>query len=351
MKKVLLIEDDSVIRENTAELLELSNYEVLTSENGLQGLQSAKENLPDIIVCDIMMPKLDGYGVLEGLSKNDETKYIPFIFLSAKTERKDVRKGMDLGADDYITKPFTEDELISAIESRLAKSSILSEIRNNKKAKVDEISTDELRSLNDLKNYFDDNGKTFTFKKGESIYIENDNSNFVYLINSGVVKSHKIDEDGKELITSLYKEDDLFGYTSFTQNIPYQESATAINETVLIGITKNELKKILNDNHKVTLDLIQLLTDNLTDIKEQLLEMAYGSVNKKTAQTILKFADKINSKSNHAIKISRNDLASVAGIATETLIRTLSSFKKDGLIEIEGRNIKILDINKLEKMY
>ena len=106
MKKILLIEDDVVLRENTAELLELSNYDVIAASNGKIGVELAKTSLPNIIICDIMMPELDGYGVLEALAKNKKTKHIPFIFLSAKTERKDVRKGMDLGADDYITKPF-----------------------------------------------------------------------------------------------------------------------------------------------------------------------------------------------------------------------------------------------------
>ncbi|MCB0383670.1 MAG: response regulator, partial [Psychroserpens sp.] len=130
MKKILLIEDDAVLRENTTELLELSNYEVYTASNGKIGLEIAEKMKPDIIICDIMMPVLDGYGVLNGLSLNEATKHIPFIFLSAKTEHKDIRKGMDLGADDYIPKPFSEEELISAIESRLAKASILNEARN-----------------------------------------------------------------------------------------------------------------------------------------------------------------------------------------------------------------------------
>jgi DNA-binding response OmpR family regulator len=350
MKKILLIEDDAVIRENTAELLELSNYQVITAENGRKGVFSAKQHLPDIIVCDIMMPELDGYGVIEELANTIETRYIPFIFLSAKTERKDIRKGMNLGADDYITKPFTEEELISAIESRLAKAAILKDVReknNNNEEIEDEY---ELRTLNDLKIFFDNNGEEFSFSKGDLIYNEGANSNYIYLINKGVIKNHKIDEDGKELITALYKEDDLFGYTSFKHNMPYQESATAINDSVLLGITKNNLKDVLDKNHKVTIELIQLLTDNLSSVKDQLLQMAYSSVNKKTATTILKFAEKLNRKPDEPIKISRNDLASVAGIATETLIRTLSSFKRDGLIEIEGRNIKILNLAELKRV-
>src|SRR5690606_28276259 len=253
MKRVLLIEDDTVLRENTSELLELSGYEVTTAPNGNAGVETAKKVLPDIIVCDIMMPELDGYGVLESLSKNESTKHIPFIFLSAKTERKDVRKGMDLGADDYITKPFEEEELINAIESRLAKAAILKEQKNTETPIASE--GEELKTLNDLKNFFDDNGETMNFSQGETIYEEGQNSNYIYLISKGVVKCHKLDEQGKDLTTALYKGDDLFGYTSFTQNTPYQETATAIQDTVLIGISKNELKEVLNNNHKVTLEL------------------------------------------------------------------------------------------------
>lgn len=345
MHKVLLIEDDTAVRENTAEIIELSGYNVITAPNGKVGIKQAKENLPDIIICDIMMPELDGYGVLKELSSDSTTKHIPFIFLSAKTEHQDVRKGMDLGADDYLTKPFEENDLISALESRLAKAEILKEERDNKIRKTDENSG--LRSLNDLKNYLDDNGKELNFKKGEFIFEQGYNSNYIYLINKGIVKCHKIDESGKELTTSLYKEDDLFGYASLMQNIPYQESATAMENCELVAVPKEELKEVLNNNHKVNFDLINLLSDNLAETKDQLLQMAYGSVRKKTAATILQFAEKMNKKNEDSIKISRSDLASVAGIATESLIRTLSSFNKEGIIEIEGRNIKILDMDLL----
>lgn len=349
MKRVLLIEDDVILRENTAELLELSDFNVITAPNGTIGISTAKKEIPDIIVCDIMMPEIDGYGVLDALSKDSDTRFIPFIFLSAKTERKDVRKGMDLGADDYITKPFTEDELISAIDSRLAKAAILKDERLKNSADSD--GKDELRTLNDLKNFFDDNGQHFSFNKGDIIYNEGHNSNYIYLIAEGAAKCYKFDEQGKELTTNLLTEDDLFGYTSFIQNVPYLETAVAIQTCKLIGISKEQLKDVLNNNHKVTLELIQLLNDDLKNIKDQLLEMAYSSVHKKTASTILKFAEKLNRKPEDPIKISRNDLASTAGIATESLIRTLSHFKKLGLIEVDGRTIKILNLQELKEIH
>lgn len=347
MKTVLLVEDDSALRENTAELLELSNYRVLTAPNGRVGIEKAKEAHPDIIVCDIMMPEVDGYKVLETLSKDPETSNIPFVFLSAKTEHKEVRKGMDLGADDYLTKPFDEDELLSALESRLAKAHLLSKDYLPGDEPKDKVETG-IRNLNELKNFFDDNGTISDFSKGETIYKEGNRSNFIYLILKGIVKCHKMDESGKELITKLYKPDDFLGFTSFIDNIPYQESATAMEEVELAGIPKNQLKGVLGSSNNVSLELMNLLTDNLIEAKEQLLQMAYSSVRKKTAQTILQFASILNKSKDENIKISRYDLASVAGIATESLIRTLSGFKKDGLIEIEGRNIRILDLDGLK---
>src|SRR5688500_9765919 len=124
MKKVLLIEDNPEVRENTSEILSLANYNVISAENGKMGVELAQKEKPDLIICDIMMPELDGYGVLHILSKNEQTANIPFIFLTAKTEKTDIRKGMNLGADDYLTKPFDDTELLNAIEARLRKNAM-----------------------------------------------------------------------------------------------------------------------------------------------------------------------------------------------------------------------------------
>lgn len=350
MKKVLFIEDDTVVRENTAELLELANYTVITAPNGKIGIAEAKKHLPDIIICDIMMPELNGYAVLQILAKEKDTKHIPFIFLSAKTERQDIRKGMNLGADDYITKPFDESELFSAIESRLAKVAILEDTAIEKNSNTKTTITDQLKTLDHLKNYFIETVEEHSFNLGEIIYNEGGNSNFIYLVHSGVVKTYKSDTQGKELITALCKEDDFFGITSFTHNIPYQETATAIEKTKILRLSKNELKNILINNHEVTLQLIDHLSDSVAEIKENLIEMAYSSVRKKTANTILQFTKKISTQQGESVHISRSDLASIAGIATETFIRTISDFKKEGIIDLKGRNIKILNMDKLKKI-
>ena len=112
MRNILLIEDNQDVRETTTDILELSGYEVIAVDNGRTGIKKALAYPPDLIICDIMMPGLDGYGVLHILGKRPETASIPFIFLTARSEKADVRKGMNLGADDYLTKPFEEMELL-----------------------------------------------------------------------------------------------------------------------------------------------------------------------------------------------------------------------------------------------
>jgi len=352
MKTILIIEDDIVLRETTAEILELENYKVITASNGKRGAEQARIILPDLILCDIMMPEMDGYELLDILSKDEQTKRIPFIFMSAKTEIKDVRKGMDLGADDYLTKPVSEELLLSAISSRLAKFSLLKE-----QEVVIEEHTEEtnfwkkIENIEDLKNYFCDYGISKNHKKGEIIYKEGDYSNYIYLVYKGKIKSFKIDEFGKELILNIHKGDDFLGLSAILENTHYYESIMAMDNVEILHVPKKTLQEILKNNHKLSLEIFQLINENLTEVKEQLLQMAYGSMRRKTAKTILKFANLMGNNPSNSINISRRDLAGVAGIATESLIRTLTDLKKEGLIEIEGRNIRIIDMEKLEAIY
>ena len=350
MKTILIIEDDIVLRETTAEILELENYKVVTAANGKRGAELAKIILPDLVVCDIMMPELDGFEVLKLLAEDENTKRIPFIFMSAKTEIKDVRRGMDLGADDYLTKPVNDELLISAIESRLAKASLLQEEEIEVKKNEENSEIKHIENLEELKNYFCDFGTSKLLRKGEVIYREGEFCNTVYLVYKGSIKSSKIDEFGKELIINIHKDDDLFGFSTIIENAHYFETTIAMESSELMCLTKNTIQKIIENNYKLSLDIFQLINDNLTEVKEQLLQMAYGSMRRKTAKTILKFAQKMTRKPSDNINISRKDLAGVAGIATESLIRTLTDLKKEGIIEIEGRNIRIVDLEALESI-
>ncbi len=121
MKKILIIEDDLDLLENTADYLREEGFKVITAEDGTKGVQQALLDFPDLILCDISMPGLDGYEVFKTLQDISTTSTIPFVFLTAKTEKEDIRMGMQLGADDYITKPFDYDELLTAINTRIDK--------------------------------------------------------------------------------------------------------------------------------------------------------------------------------------------------------------------------------------
>jgi len=118
MGKILVIEDEELLRANTVQILGFEDFHVISAKNGLIGVQLAQEQIPDLILCDVMMPGLDGYGVLTTLRQNPATAAIPFIFTTAKA---DLHQGIELGADDYLTKPFTSDELLATITTHLKK--------------------------------------------------------------------------------------------------------------------------------------------------------------------------------------------------------------------------------------
>lgn len=350
MKTILLIEDNTDVRENTAEILELASYKVLQAENGKIGVEMAQKAMPDLIICDIMMPVLDGYGVIHLLNKSADTASIPFIFLTAKSERPDFRKGMEMGADDYITKPFDDIELLRAVESRLKKNEILrAEFSKN----VEGLNKffDEVKKVEDLKKLSADR-RIKLFKKKEIIFSEGNSPNYIFFVSKGKVKTYKSHEYGKELITSLYKEGDFFGYTVLLEDQPYSETAEALEESEICLIPKEDFFALMYSNVNIMKIFAKMLTDNILDKEKQLVNLAYSSVRKRVAEALLLLQSRFDtsSNSNFSISISREDLANIVGTATESLIRTLSDFKEEKLVEIKGSNITIIDQNKLIKL-
>lgn len=345
-KKVLVIEDNNDIRENIAEILELAGYEVYEASNGLVGVEEAIRHVPDIILCDIMMPELDGYGVLSLLTSHLETESIPFIFLTAKAERNDLRRGMESGADDYLTKPFDDRELLTAIESRLRKK----EAQQNSFCKsFDRLSRLVSRhdGLNELRKIISDR-KNRHFKKGQVIYYEGDRGNGIFLVISGRIKVIKIADDGRELLTGIYSHDTYLGVHAMLSGETHNDTATAMEDCVLCLIPKEQLDKLLDTYPEVSREFIKLLANDIREKEDQLVQLAYHSVRKRMAEAILRLHLRNNGKAG--IKIAREDLAAMAGIATETVSRTLSDFKNEGLIEKKASVITIIDLRRLTKM-
>ncbi|MFO8037935.1 MAG: response regulator [Sodalinema sp.] len=125
MKKILVVEDEGILQKNIIKILRLEGFEVIGADDGASGVACARQESPDLIVCDVMMPEMDGYQVLQTLQEDVNTALIPFIFLTAKTDRSDMRQGFEMGADDYLVKPFDADELLRAIDARFKKQEVM----------------------------------------------------------------------------------------------------------------------------------------------------------------------------------------------------------------------------------
>lgn len=346
MKKILLIEDNPEVRENTSEILSLANYDVVAAGNGKIGVELALREKPDLIICDIMMPELDGYGVLHILSKNEQTSGIPFIFLTARTEKTDIRKGMNLGADDYLTKPFDDTDLLNAIEARLRKNSMQQKQYDVSAEGLDNFIKDARQVLN-IKDLGKDK-KVKIFKKKSEIFSEGDMPLNVFFLKSGNVKTFISHPDGKELIINLYTANDFFGFEPILENENYRESAVAMQDSELITISRYDFMLMIQSQPDVSKSFINLLCKKVAQRETQLLNLAYNSVRQRTAEALLKSVTLKDSKS--IITISREDLAKMVGTAPESVIRVLSDFKDEGLIEIESGKIKIIQPGKLEKV-
>lgn len=350
MKTILLIEDNLEVRDNTAEILELAGYRVLSAENGKIGVEIAQKEIPDLIVCDIMMPVLDGYGVLHLLGKIESTSTIPFIFLTAKAERGDMRKGMEMGADDYITKPFDDIELLNAVESRLKK---VEAIRKDIAPTQDGVNSllGNLQGMEDISK-ISDRQQVQTFRKKDMIYTEGDTASGLYLLNRGKIKIYKSHELGKDLITRLLQPGDFFGYLALLEDSRHTESAETLEESEVTIFPKEDFFKLLNFSPTVTRQFVKLLTGNISDEQERLLALAYSSVRKRTAEALIVLRSRYHdgSEKPFSMAMAREDLANMVGTATESLIRTLSDFKEEGLVEISGSNITIVNPTKLERM-
>lgn len=348
-KTILIIDDNEDIRENTAEILSLGGYKTVTAENGKKGVEAALAEKPDLIVCDIMMPELDGYGVLHLLRKNPDTEGIPLIFLTAKAERSDLRKGMEMGADDYVTKPFEELELMSAIESRLRKQDVMQKKYDASGKGLSELAKD-MRDSGMLK--FDlENYNSELYSKKQSIYSEGKRPRFLYYVMKGKVKGFKTHEDGKEYITDLYSDGDFIGYPALIEEKNYDDSAVALEETEIIQIPRDEFQQMIDGDITVATKFIRIITQNVKEKEERLLSLAYSSLRKRVAKALVDIHGKFNTTGeNKPIEISREDIAHYVGTATESLIRTLSDFKSEKLIEIKEGKIIISNIEKLKNL-
>ncbi|MEO6732619.1 MAG: response regulator [Ferruginibacter sp.] len=348
-KTILVIEDNSDIRDNTAEILELAGFKTLTAKDGRQGVDTALKEKPDLIICDIMMPELDGYGVLHLLRKNPETETIPFIFLTAKTERSDFRKGMEMGADDYITKPFDDSELLSAVDVRLRKMEVL----ENKYPSTVTGLTQFIKDVNNLGNaaQLSDEYEVNSYEKRIVLFQEGKRPRFLYYLVKGKVKCFKNHEDGKEYITNLYSDGEFIGYTALIEDTYYDERAIVMEHSEIVQIPKDDFVKMIHSDIIIAAKFIHIIAKNIKEKEERLLNLAYSSLRKRVAKALVEIIDKFQiTDPAKPLEISREEIAQYIGTATESLNRTIGDFKAEGLIDISKGKILPINMAQLRKL-
>lgn len=346
-RKIVVIEGNKDIRKGIIEILELASYIVFEAENGRQGIDLAIQHIPDVILCDIGMPDLDGYGVLLILSRNPKTSGISFIFLTAKSDPINFRKGMEMGADDYLIKPFEDVDLLRAVEGRIRRKelqqfALMDAVKSIYNHNSDKAYLSDLK--NTLKNY-----KSRLYKKKQVIYYEGDPGSGLYFVMHGAVKTVKTDEDGHELITGIFLTGNYFGINSMLSNQPFPDTATALENSSICMVPKEHMEILLNDHPGIAKEFLQLLAQDNRDKEEQLLQFAYHSVRKRMAEVLMRLYNK-HVKSAPYFNITREDLSALSCMASETVSRTLSDFKAEGLLKKTGSTITILNPDRLAKM-
>jgi CheY-like chemotaxis protein len=340
---ILLIEDTDEMRENISEILQLAHYKVTAAPNGKVGVQIAQQTHPDLIICDVMMPELDGYGVVHILKSDPETADIPFVFLTAKAERLDFRAGMNQGADDYVTKPFEATELLKVVEIQLKKNELLKAAFGSGKGGTFFNKAKELKDFQKLV----ENRPTKTYKKKDILFLEGQSPNDLFYILRGSVKTYKLNYDGKELITGIHHAGDFLGYVPLLEDKAYNENAEVMEELKISIIPKFDFLSMMYSSNDFAKKFINILSNNIEEMENRLLEIAYQSVRQRVANALLKI-DKHSESGKTIITTTRKDIANIVGTATESLNRTLADFKDEGLIEISGDGMRIINKTKLE---
>lgn len=348
--KVLVIDDDEMIRTNVVELLDLAGYETIEAPDGKKGLEMINLLKPDLILCDISMPLLDGYGVLHAIQNNPEWSPVPFIFITANTKRNSFRAAMDNGADDYLSKPFTGDELIKLVHTHLEKFNRLKSNFNKSGNGTIEFNGD-LSSL--VKNEkFTEKQTIRKFFKKEYIYHEGDKAEYLYQILDGKVKVSRMNESGKEFITDLFNHGDFFGYQDLLTGEKHKESAVALEDAKVALVSKHDFLNILQGNPEIAITFLKSLTENLNSANDKLLGMAYDSARKKVAQALIFINKKYQLSGGNDIcfPIQREVISSIAGLSPESVSRNLTELNEEGLIKTDNRTIRIVDLKKLEDL-
>ena len=329
---ILIIEDNDTIRLNTTTFLENANYKVLQAANGKAGLKMAQK-APDLIICDIMMPKMNGYSLLFMLNKNPQIANIPFLFLTSKYESDKTKS--------------SNTEILIAIrhllENRVKELTIKSKCLKNLEKLVNEIDSNE-------ENKASTTFKLINYKKKEIIYYEGTNADGLYLILKGHIKTINLGADGTEIFTGIYGREEFLGTRAVLANISYLETSETIDETTVCFIPSEKIYQLINlsNNHRER--LINLLSQNVPALEVDLSLLTKNAVRTRMAGVLLRLATP-TPETNFGVEISDKHLAALMGMTVETVKLTLQDFKLEGIIkDFNDDKILLLDSIRLLRL-
>ena len=342
---ILVIDDVQDVRENVAELLELSGHHVLQAEDGYAGIRMAKQHGPDLIVCDIMMPGIDGYGVAEILARHRSTQHIPLIYLTAKAESIDFKKGLQKGAVDYITKPFEGHELVESVALRLKQISA-SKPRDASdtgwKNWVEYLYTDAPVDL--VGTPYD----RLELPSEKVLFAQKEQANHVYFIRSGAIRWEYMDALGRSFCFNLSRGGDFVGWTFDFQEGSHAYTAIAVTPCELVRIPMVQVQELLLSQPGMALTWGEIELEQQAKLMTTTAGLLFGTARQNLARVLLSFAEW---DGNHwVLDLPREILAKSTGLAYETVIRLISQFKADGLLVTKGRRISLLDRNGILKL-
>jgi CRP-like cAMP-binding protein len=352
MKSTILIFESNKSRlKHLADVLKFGDYVVIPAENWSDWISLESKIKPDLIICNLLIPDMDGFGIFHLLSRNSATADIPFIFLSEKFDIAIFRKVMVMGADDFITIPFEDLELLQAVEIRLKKNKKIKSLFGDfKKGEEDFFERGSL--LNEFQKYSDSHSRKF-LKKKELLFLEGSHPFELYYIIKGGLKTYRLSQDGKQLITGLHYSRQFVGYLPLLNRTPYQESAQAMSSTEVYVIPKDDFEKMVFHNRQVASHFIRLISSDLFEMEKRLMELAYSSIRQRLAITLVNLYNqqKVGEKLAPCILISRMDLSNILGTAHESLNRIIAEFKNEGLLEIIEGGFKIPKLEKLQELH
>ncbi len=336
MKRIIYISGKNSGHLNLDELTGLQNYEWIQTDSLKSLRRLFTEHKPDLIIWDNKV-KLSS----EVLNRNPE--FYNLTILSIIPEDKIENREPLHAKHHYLSVSASREQLLEKI-------AFLTNFKSENFKTSKKVYRTAIPDIEALKNFIETKGELISLDKHKILFRENRHSSFIYLINKGLVKTSRMDQLGKELITGIYRKNDLLGLYGFHKNPVATEMASTLEPSKFYRILHKDFREILQENQELSLDLAQYLTDTVLALKSQLLEMAYASVLKKTSNTILQFANEFQNPEYNSLNISRTDLASIAGISPESFIRSLSSLKKEGIIAIKGRKINILKPERLQEI-